>query len=108
MEKYYTADEVAKILGIAKTSVHKLCRNGEMSCIRIGRKPPEGAKDNRQYRFTEADVNDYMTRGRQLHDAVAHVKDPDIREWRRRSIKDAQERQAKLRELEQRAAAARS
>ncbi len=105
MEKFYTADEVAEMLGIAKTSVHKLCRNGEMSCIRIGSKPPEGARDTRQYRFTESDISDYMTRGRQIHEAVSHVKDPDIKEWRRSSILAAQAKQAKLLELQRRAEA---
>lgn len=103
MEKYYTADEVAAIIGLSKSTVLKLCKNGYLNHIRVGMDPQAGKRDNRQYRFTEADVEDYMLRGREVHQAVAHVRDPDIREWRRKSVEATQRRRIKIAELEDRA-----
>lgn len=103
MEKYYTADEVAAIIGLSKSTVLKLCKNGYLNHIRVGMDPQEGKRDNRQYRFTEADVEDYMLRGREVHQAVAHVRDPNIREWRKRSVEASQRRRIKMAEIEERA-----
>ena len=103
VERYYTAEEVAEIIGLSKSTVLKLCKNGYLNHIRIGMDPQEGKRDNRQYRFTEADIEDYMLRGREVHKAVAHVRDPDIKEWRRKSVEASQRRRIKMAELEERA-----
>lgn len=103
MEKYYTAEEAAEIIGLSKGTILKLCKSGYLSHIRIGMDPQEGKRDNRQYRFTEADIEDYMLRGREIHQAVAHVHDPQIKEWRKKSVEASQRRRIKKAELEERA-----
>ena len=53
MEKLLTAKQVASILNISTSTVRRLCRDGELQCLRLG---------FRTVRFYRSDVEEFLKR----------------------------------------------
>ncbi len=52
--KFYTVEEVAKLLRVSIPTVRQLIENGELKATRVGR----------QYRISEDDLNEFINRGK--------------------------------------------
>ena len=50
--KLYTAQEVAKILGVSERTIYRALRSGHISCHRLGAKT---------LRFTDEDIQSFVT-----------------------------------------------
>lgn len=50
MEKFYTCEEVADILGVAIVTVWKWIREGNLRAVKVGK----------NYRVFEKDINDFV------------------------------------------------
>lgn len=49
--KIYSTDEVAKILGVTRPTIHRYIRSGKLKCFKLG---------NRLVRITQEMLDDYI------------------------------------------------
>ncbi len=49
--KVYSTDEVAKILGVTRPTIHRYIKNGKLKCFKLG---------NRLVRITQEMLDDYI------------------------------------------------
>ena len=55
--KVYTTDEVAKVLGVTRMTVHRYTKSGKIKCFKIG---------NRLVRITQEMLDEYIAKNVQV------------------------------------------
>lgn len=55
--KVYTTDEVAKVLGVTRMTVHRYIKSGKIKCFKIG---------NRLVRITQEMLDEYIAKNVQV------------------------------------------